>query len=46
MDIHSYSPLVLWPWGFQSGAAPNGTALQTLGRKFAYFNSYTPQQSY
>ncbi len=25
--------------------APNGTALQTLGRKFAFFNDYTPTQS-
>ena len=25
--------------------APNGPTLQTLGRKFAYFNNYTPQQS-
>jgi carboxypeptidase T len=42
MDLHSYSELVLWPWGFTSSSAPNGTALQTLGRKFAYFNNYTP----
>jgi carboxypeptidase T len=45
IDVHSYSQLVLWPWGTTSAAAPNGTALQTLGRKFAYFNNYTPQQS-
>ena len=46
IDIHSYGRLVLWPWGFTSGAAPNATALQTLGRKFAYFNSHSPEQSY
>jgi carboxypeptidase T len=45
MDLHSYSQLVLWPWGFTYSLSPNATALQTLGRKFAYFNSYTPQQS-
>ncbi|OZG73023.1 carboxypeptidase [Hahella sp. CCB-MM4] len=45
LDIHSYSELVLWPWGDTSQAAPNGTAMQTLGRKFAYYNGYTPQQS-
>lgn len=45
LDIHSYSQLVLWPWGFTNQAAPNGTALQTLGRKFAFFNNYTPEQS-
>jgi carboxypeptidase T len=45
MDLHSYSQLVLWPWGFTSANAPNNTALQTLGRKFAYFDGYTPEQS-
>nr|WP_298140296.1 M14 family zinc carboxypeptidase [uncultured Pseudomonas sp.] len=45
LDIHSYSQLVLWPWGDTSQPAPNGSALQTLGRKFAYFNGYAPQQS-
>lgn len=45
LDIHSYSRLVLWPWGDTSTPAPNGTALQTLGRKFAFHNGYTPEQS-
>jgi len=36
---------VLWPWGFSYSPAPNGAALQTLGRKFAYFNGYEPKQS-
>ncbi|WP_369958374.1 M14 family zinc carboxypeptidase [Pseudomonas benzenivorans] len=45
LDIHSYSELVLWPWGDTSSPAPNGNALQTLGRKFAFFNGYSPQQS-
>ncbi len=45
LDIHSYSQLVLWPWGNTATPAPNGAALQTLGRRFAFFNGYTPQQS-
>lgn len=45
LDIHSYSQLVLWPWGTTSTPAPNGPALQTLGRKLAFFNGYTPQQA-
>jgi carboxypeptidase T len=45
IDVHSYSQLVLWPWGDTATPAPNGAALQTLGRKFAFFNGYTPQQS-
>ena len=44
LDIHSHSELVLWPWGFDV-PAPNGTALQTLGRKLAYTNNYTPEQA-
>jgi hypothetical protein len=44
LDLHSFSELVLWPWGF-SGAAPNATALTTLGRKLAFFNGYAPQQA-
>lgn len=45
IDLHSYSQLVLWPWGFTNNQAPNGSALQTLGRRFAYFNNYLPEQS-
>ncbi len=45
MDLHSYGELVLWSWGFTSAAAPNSTALQTLGRKLAYFNGYTSMPS-
>jgi hypothetical protein len=44
-DLHSYSELVLWPWGFTNNAPPNGTALRTLGRKLAFFNGYQPVQS-
>ena len=44
-DIHSYGELVLWSWGFTDTLAPNGTELQTLGRKLAYFNGYEPEQS-
>ena len=45
IDIHSYADLVLWPWGDVKTPAPNGTAMQTLGRKFAFYNKYTPEQS-
>jgi carboxypeptidase T len=45
LDIHSYSELVLWPWGLTTAPAPNGPALELLGRRFAHFNRYTPQQS-
>lgn len=45
LDIHSYSQLVLWPWGETAQQAPNGPAMQTMGRRLAWFNGYTPQQS-
>ncbi|HSM50040.1 MAG TPA: M14 family zinc carboxypeptidase, partial [Thermoanaerobaculia bacterium] len=45
LDLHSYSELVLWPWGFTSSVPPNGPALRTLGRKLAWFNGYEPDQA-
>ncbi|WP_444997488.1 M14 family zinc carboxypeptidase [Aliikangiella sp. IMCC44359] len=45
IDIHSYGELILWPWGHTSNTAPNASGLQTLGRKFAYFNGYDPKQA-
>ena len=45
ITLHSYSELVLWPWGWTSTDAPNHVQLQTLGRKMAYFNDYEPQQA-
>jgi carboxypeptidase T len=45
IDVHSFSQLVLWPWGTTSTLSGNATDLQTLGRKLAFFNGYTPQQS-
>lgn len=45
IDLHSSGRLVLWPWGMTASVAPNGAALQTLGRKLAYFNGHSPSQS-
>ena len=45
VDIHSNAALVLWPWGDTSTDSPNVAALQTLGRRIAWFNNYTPEQS-
>ncbi|TMO81779.1 hypothetical protein CWC15_20520 [Pseudoalteromonas spongiae] len=45
LDIHSYSQLILWPWGGSYDAAPNAKGLESLGRKLAYFNDYRPMQS-
>jgi len=40
ITLHSYSELVLSPYGFRSTPAPNHTQLETLGRKFGYLNGY------
>ncbi|MGH2542700.1 MAG: M14 family zinc carboxypeptidase, partial [Ardenticatenaceae bacterium] len=45
LDLHSSGGFVLWPWGFTADPAPNGTQLQTLGRRYANFNDYHPEQS-
>ncbi len=45
LDIHSHGRLILWPWGHVADAAPNGVALQTLGRKLAFFNDHHPHQA-
>ena len=45
LDVHSYSKLVLWPWGHSTVASGNADALATLGMRMAWFNDYEPQQS-
>lgn len=43
VSLHSYSNLVLWPWGHTSDPAPNDAQLRQLGIKLASYNGYTPQ---
>jgi carboxypeptidase T len=46
LDIHSFASDILWPWGSQAAPVmPNAAALQSLGRKYAFFNHYTPIRS-
>jgi len=48
IDLHSFGGLVLWPYGFDTTSTapePNKTQLQTLGRKLAFFNAYSPDQA-
>jgi len=45
IDLHSYGELIMWPWGFTSNVPPNGVGMQTLGRKWGYFNDYLPRQA-
>ncbi len=45
ITLHSYSNLVLWPWGHTTTIAPNGAQLERLGRKLAAYNGYSPGQA-
>lgn len=45
ITLHSYSNLVLWPYGWTYDPAPNDADLARLGKKFASYNNYTAQQS-
>ena len=45
ISLHSYANLVMWPWGHSSAPAPNGAGLSLIGRKFASYNGYKPQQA-
>lgn len=46
LDVHSFSEVVLWPWGWGApGVSPNNAQLRTLGRRFAFYNGYFPQPS-
>jgi carboxypeptidase T len=40
ITLHSYAQSVLFPWGSTDDPAPNLAGLQTLGRKFGFFNGY------
>lgn len=45
ISLHSYSPLILFPWGWTQTPAPNSQALQTLARKFGFYTGYPACQS-
>ncbi len=46
ITYHSYSELILWPWGFESEAPPDGPDLEQLGTRMAEMNGYRPMQGY
>ncbi|MEN3332135.1 MAG: hypothetical protein V7641_1500, partial [Blastocatellia bacterium] len=45
LTLHSYSNLVLWPWGWTSQTSPNNTSFTYMGTKFASYNGFTAEQS-
>ncbi|MFQ5434843.1 MAG: M14 family zinc carboxypeptidase, partial [Anaerolineae bacterium] len=44
ITLHSYSELILWPWGYTNTTAPNKAGLQAIGDKMATYNGYTSCQ--
>uniref|UniRef100_A0A7C4TH87 carboxypeptidase T n=1 Tax=candidate division WOR-3 bacterium TaxID=2052148 RepID=A0A7C4TH87_UNCW3 len=52
MSYHSYSELLLWPWGWTGSGTPDATVYTRLGNRMAgminclYGGTYTPGQSY
>lgn len=40
ISLHSYSDLVLWPWGYTADPAPNYDGLKAIGDRLASFNGY------
>ena len=45
IDFHSYSQLVLWPWGYAGNVTPDDADLVRIGNSFAALNGYTAEQS-
>ena len=45
IDIHSYSELVLWPWGHSTTPSANDSQFRTLARRLAAFNGYSAMRS-
>ncbi|MFG3553762.1 M14 family zinc carboxypeptidase [Micromonospora sp. NPDC047557] len=51
IDFHTYSQLVLWPFGYTTANNPSGMSADqyntfaTIGQQMAATNSYTPEQS-
>lgn len=44
MSYHSFSNLVLWPWGYTDDPAPDKAVFESIGKKIASFSGYTPEQ--
>ncbi len=42
MDYHSYSNLILWPWGYDYILTPENDLFAALGDSMATFNGYAP----
>lgn len=48
VSFHTFSELILWPWGHSNDAISNESdrlVFETMGKKMATWNHYTPEKS-
>jgi len=45
IDFHTYSDLVMWPWGYTTETPPDNDDLVRIGTNLAALNGYTADQS-
>lgn len=45
IDFHTYSDLVMWPWGYTTDLPPDNDDLVRIGTALAALNGYTADQS-
>lgn len=45
ISLHSYSELVLFPWGDSEATVPNLTGLRALGKRMSFYNNYEACQT-
>lgn len=45
ISLHSYSDLILYPWGYTYSPAPDDAGLRSVAFVLSSFNGYTPEQS-
>lgn len=46
ITYHSYSELILWPWGYVEEPTKDGPHMEQLGTRMAEMNGYRPMQGY
>ena len=45
IDFHTYSDLVMWPWGYTANTTADDADLVRIGNELAYLNGYVAEQS-
>jgi carboxypeptidase T len=45
MSYHSFSNLILWPWGWSNGPSPDAAKFETIGKKLGANTGYKPEQA-